>query len=213
VTSSGENGTVPDPYTPETFYVFVDTSNHLVRHNLWFTRSIVAGALAPPVDASSNLMLTLNPSFAGDLSFFQKNITTDYSVEYSAERVRLEHFPHAPSRLVALYAFGSLDDARQASDLYRWPLSQVRQFTLEGGQVHRANMEIVSLMRHAWRAASIGEESQIALWSAYWSGAADYVMDLPDGPRRKIVHSGCLWEYLVIGRLRLVGEPTKDMEP
>jgi len=209
----------------DVFFVFADMSNVVCWNNLRFTRSICSSGLAAaeshPSFRDAYLAGTANyvpfvPNNArtsGFVSMFTLNAQSMYEVEYDAEYVRSTEFPLLPSRLSAVYAFGSEKDCRKAHEVYGWDLADLRRFRLQRGpltRVHRANMEIVSLMRLALPRASWSREDRDAIWRHYWSGGGSFSAEIPvirDGaPGRQSFDSGEIWEYLIEGRLDLTGE-------
>jgi hypothetical protein len=209
----------------DTFFVFADTSNRTCWHNLHFTRSIsssgVAAAASDPVFREAYLNGTTNyvpfvpnnERSSGFVSLFTVHTTSQYEVEYDAEYVRYREFGMLPSRLSAVYAFGSAEECQKAHDLYGWDLSQVRRFRLVPhplNRVHRANMQLISLMRSAYPRASWSREERDAIWRHYWSGGGSLKVEIPvirnDAPAREWFESGEIWEYLIEGRLELIEE-------
>jgi len=205
------------------FYVFADTTNTVCWHNLRFTKTICSsGATAAASDPTFRevyLNGTANyfpyvPNSArsiGFVSLFSISATANYEVEYDAEYVRFREFPQLPSRLSAVYAFGSEEDCQKAHELYGWKLSELRKFRLvrdELTRVHRANMQIVSLLRSAYPRASWSREERDRIWRQYWSGGGSLSIEIPvienDAWGRKWFESGEIWEFLVEGCLKLV---------
>lgn len=161
-------------------------------------------ALYAPLIPNANLKMPA-------MSLFSIAITSTYEIEYDAEYVRFREFARAPSRFSSLYAFGSQEDCEAASRLYQWPLEAVRSFELVPhslNRVRRVNMEIVSLMRTAYRLASWSREQRDATWRHYWSGGGEYSIEVPvlqhGAVVRRQLSSGVIWEYLIEGRLDLV---------
>ena len=136
--------------------------------NLRFTKSITSagfaaagsdpGFLEAYVHGTANYVPFV-PNTArttGFVSLFTVHAASQYEVEYDAEYLRYREFSTLPSRLSAVYAFGR-EDSRKAHELYRWDLSTLRRFRLVRHpltRVHRANMQIVSLMRSVYPRAS-----------------------------------------------------------
>lgn len=190
---------------PEHVFVFVDRSNFITAHNLDVTGTFVSSGLTGIT--GDNLPFVLNPSFAGALSPFLSNTIAGYRVEYDAEMARRRHAPEAPSRLTSVYAFGDEESCRLAAERHRWDLNQVEEFALVPSpvlRVRRVNMEIVSLAMYAYPRAAWSGEDIDAFWRAYWSGADGFTVELPQPPVHVPFASGCLWEYLIEGSLRLV---------
>lgn len=207
----------------EIFWVFTDTSNVACWHNLRFTKSISSSgftaAASDPAFRDAYVRGTANyapyvPNNGRSSSFvslFTIHATSQYEAEYDAEYLRYHEFPTLPSRLSAVYAFGREEDCRKAHDLYHWDLGTLRRFRLIRdplNRVHRANMEIVSLMRSFYPRASWSREERDNIWRHYWSGGGSLRVEIPvirdDTPSRQWFESGEIWEYLIEGRLKLV---------
>jgi len=208
---------------PEFFFVFANTLDVMCWHNLRFTESIVSSGIASAASDPAFLKLYVEgkanyapfvPNDArscGFISRFAISAVSHYQVEYDAEYVRFNEFGTRPSRLSAVYAFGTEDDCRKANVQYGWDLKQVKKFRLIDNpltRVHRANMEIVSLMRSVHERASWAPEERDRIWRHYWSGGGSISVEIPvipdDSPKRQQFESGEIWEYLIEGRLELV---------
>lgn len=205
------------------FFVFADTSNMMCWHNLRFTRMISSSGISA-VDTNPSFReayLRGSANYApyvpssgrscGFVSLFTVNVTSQYQVEYDAEFTRFHEFPTLPSRFSAIFAFGNEDDCRKAHELYRWDLSTLRRFRLIPNplnRVHRANMEIISLMRSVYPRGSWSREEREAIWRHYWSGGGSLKVEIPiirnDAFAREWFESGEIWEYLIEGHLELV---------
>lgn len=209
----------------DTFLVFADTSNVTCWHNLRFTRSIASSGFAAAASdqafreayirgtANYAPFVPNDARSSGFVSLFTVNTQSQYEVEYDAEYVRYHESPTLPSRMSAVYAFGTEEDCRKANELYGWNLSELRRFRLVRDpltRVHRANMQIVSLMRFAYPRTSWSREERDAIWRHYWSGGGSLKVEIPvirdDAPGRQWSESGEIWEYLIEGRLELVDE-------
>lgn len=146
-----------------------------------------------------------NTAYFGWPTPFVSGVTTDYRVEWDAEVARRAHFPAVPSRLSAIYAFGDMATCHEVSVKHGWNISEVQRFRLvphEGNRAHRVNMEIVSLMRSAYRRGMWTPDQLDAIWRSYWSGGGALQLELPiDGVRFEAVDSGEISEYLVEGVL------------
>jgi len=203
---------------PDRFYVFVNEQIPAVAHNMQFTRqlsSAAAGGWSDPdfvqryiANEVDWLPFLPNPTATPWISFFGVSLTASFRVEYNAEVERRLQHPDKPSRLSAVYAFGSLEDAEQASSLYGWQPTMLREFELLEHpltRIARCNMEIVSLARFAARISETNPDDETKLWDAYWAGQGDVVMELPTARlgEREERHSGIMWEYLIDGMLRL----------
>ena len=139
------------------------------------------------------------------MSPFAAGALSNYSVEYDAERCRRAAFPHAPSRLTAVYAFDSADTCREANRRYGWDLSTVVPFdVMHVLRSIRVNMELVSLARHAYATSMLDGQMRDHLWRSYWAGADSYATDLPtiDAKGLRAVAVDALWELLIDGQLQ-----------
>jgi hypothetical protein len=209
----------------EIFFVFVDTSNVACWHNLRFTKSITSSGFSAAHsdlkfrEAYENGTAIYAPFVPNEnrsssfVSFFTVQAASEYEVEYDAEYLRCHQFPIAPSRLSAVFAFQSKDDCRKAHDLYKWDLGNLRKFRLirdRFTRVHRANMEIVSLMRLVYPGAIWSREDRDSIWRQYWQGGGCLRVEIPvvrgDAFTRQWFECGEIWEYLVEGRLELVDD-------
>jgi hypothetical protein len=214
-----------EPAGHGTFLVFANTLNVTCWHNLRSTRSITSAGFVAAVDDPTFRDAFLRgtatyapfvPNTARSSSFvslFTITAQSLYEVEYDAEYLRSHEFPLLPSRFSAVYAFGSDEDCQRAHERYGWDLSEVRRFRLVPhplNRVHRANMEIVSLMRSIYPKASWSREDRDAVWRHYWSGQGPLAVEIPaihnNEPDRESIQSGEIWEYLIEGRLELLGD-------
>lgn len=200
---------------PEWVYVFVNPYNSVAVLNLRNTGqyvSPVAGHLHEPEFARAYsageadfLPFVPNSSLSmGSMSPFVVGAISDYRVEYDAELARRAFFKDAPSRLTGIYAFESLEMCHAADAKYRWGMEQVQRFQpVNVLRAVRVNMEIVSLARVAYRRAMMSAEGIEHLWRAYWSGAADCEMELPnvDGTQYERASAGTIWEWIIDGVL------------
>jgi hypothetical protein len=213
------------PAEKRTYYVFADTNDPMCWHNLHFTRCItsagVSAASSDPVFAAaySNGTAIYVPYVpnsnrsSGFISRFSITAAATYTVEYDAEYTRYKDFSLLPSRFSCVFAFASEEDCKKANKLYGWDLAQVRKFRLvdiPGTRVHRANMEIISLMRGVLSHASWNEQERQNIWRHYWSGGGSMKVEIPvvrnGSPQRQLFESGEVWEHLIEGRLELIDQ-------
>ncbi|PCI43871.1 MAG: hypothetical protein COB41_06065, partial [Proteobacteria bacterium] len=135
------------------------------------------------------------------LSPYLLSAINDYRIEYDAEIYREENHPLYPSRLSALYAFGSIETCRLVSEKYGWPLDAVQQFRLKDWpltRIAKVNMEHVSLARRAYKISMMQDIDR--LWGGYWTGFDEIILELPSSNfERKQYNSGVIWEYLIEG--------------
>lgn len=195
---------------PDPFFIFVSQSSPTT----WLNFNLNGAFFSTPATGSADDFLPFvpNPNFAGSLSPFLANVMTDYRLEWDAEHARRAHAPEAPSRLGAVFAFGSYADCQRVSQIHGWDLAQVERFRPALGvpiAVRRVNMEIVSLMRSAYTLAAWDAQSLDAIWSAYWRGEATITVDVPAPPPqlRQQATCNCIWEYLIDGRVEKVVSP------
>lgn len=76
-------------------------------------------------------MFIPNPNFSGFVSMFQSNLLQDYKTEYNLELSRRANFNNYPSRLEALFLFGTTEEAIKYRVHHPWhvggrPLVSVR---------------------------------------------------------------------------------------
>ncbi len=131
----------------------------------------------------------------------------EYWVEYDAELCRKRYYPKYPSRLYAIFAFGDYETCEKVRRIYDWNLSTVKKFRLEIDnftRVIKVNMEIVSLMRTAYKHGFFDNKTKNDIWKNYWDGTGDIDLELPVGSERKIRSSGVIFEYLIEGKLVLI---------
>jgi hypothetical protein len=111
---------------PDDFYIFVTSDNPTMLWNIEHIGNISSSAFAAygsipefraQYDAGEDdwLPFVPNPKFQHFLSSQSLRTTSNYRAEYHAECVRQRSFRQAPSRLSAVFAWGSLDEARQAA--------------------------------------------------------------------------------------------------
>jgi len=199
-------------------FIFVNFLRGTTRHNLRLTKQFTSAGYTAALQNSASRAkyisgaMTYAPFAPANpdclfISPFAMSVMNDYRIEYDAERIRLMKFPLLPSRLSATYAFGDFATCELVSKKYGWPLDTVRKFRLERDEltrVHKCNMEIISLMRHAYMVSSSSGRGDELVWESYWSGHGNLQMELPDIDfKRKTYDSGEIWEYLIEGRLLL----------
>lgn len=146
---------------------------------------------------------------ANVLSPYFLTAINDYRIEYDAEACRMRQFPHFPSRMSAVYAFGDYDSCKAVSEKYTWCLDSVYRFRLRESplnRVIRVNMEHLSLARHAYRVSLLEDIENI--WTHYWKGGGDMAMELPGRQfKRERYESGVIWEFLIEGVVEHVDHP------
>jgi len=205
---------------PETFYVFVDQANTMTWHNFNMVGQLCSSSFVAATEPSTAqdyangtfevLPYVSNPNYVPTfMSPFMAGILAPLGVEIDAERFRRLMAPEAPSRLLCTYAFGSYADCCEAARRYGWALGEVHEFKAVPDaylRVRRVNMEIVSLALTAYARSATDESVRTALWSAYWNGLDNLVLELPAPPPtlRSQMASGCLWEYLIDGCVQRV---------
>jgi len=203
---------------PEIFYIFVSQTNLMAQHNLKFTKQFSSGTVfdwSNPefVERYNNGAVDYLPFIINQnktchvLSAFENSITAEYRVEYNAEMQRYLHFNLCPSRLSAIYAFGSYSECETVSKKYGWDLSSVRQFQIIDSpltRIAKVNMEIVSLDRYAQRISMCDGPTIEVTWAAYWKGMSGIEVELPTVEGRQVFRSGLIWEYLIEGVVRLL---------
>ena len=144
-------------------------------------------------------------NFRFPLSPYCMTAINEYRIEYDAEYYRMELCPKFPSRLSAIYAFDSYETCKTVSQKHGWNINEVREFKVKAEHlisVVKVNMEIISLLKHAYKVSHLSEQSLRNIWKSYWSGVGNIQMELPvvDGDRT-LCDSGIIWEYLIEGTL------------
>ncbi len=203
---------------PRTFYIFCNQLNPVTYHNLRYAKSFSsAGFTQAGFDEISRQRYqdgtaTYLPFAKAEptiqtMSPYLLTAMNEYRVEYDAEQVRLRYFPKLPSRLSAVFAFGTMESCREVSEKWSWNLNSVKRFELvphELNRVTKANMEVVSLARGAYKSASWDVSQIESIWRHYWSGQAELQLDIPARQGREVTASGIIWEYLIEGQVRLI---------
>jgi len=180
------------PSVPSEFFIFVDRSLPMTRHNFEVTKTFTsrfADLLQTPEGERrldrfevDPMPFKQNPDQHPTLSPFSVNLSKELWIEWEAERVRRDVASQAPGRLSALYAFGDEATCRDVAARYGWDLSSVRRFTLNTALRSRAirvNVEVVSLMRAVYPRASWQTEDANVIWSHYWTGGEDLPLEIP----------------------------------
>jgi len=200
-----------DEVAPQEFFIFVNQFNWQTQHNFRLTGKFFSAGFTSlelpgflqkflegkvrylPYEPCAMELMAVSPYFLTAIN--------DYRIEYDIEVFREKHCRLFPSRLSALYAFGSEADCVEVNRRYGWPLDSVRRFKLIDhplNRVVRVNMEHVSLARHVYRASEFSDGDY--LWRAYWSGRGNVSIKLPVlGAADETCHSGVIWEYLIEG--------------
>lgn len=207
------------------YFIFVDLNNSLTKYNLEIAGKIFSSGYASMdgnidfahkyINGQANyLPLVINNERSSNfLSFYCSSVTVNYRIEYDTEMTRFHYFPKFPSRLSAVFAFATEEDCRKARDFYQWDLSTVRKFRLLPDaltRVAKVNMEIISLMRYAYRNGMWTGEQVEHIWKHYWSGGGSLEIEIPTMQpppnTHKKLSSGEIWEYLIEGVLELQGD-------
>lgn len=209
---------------PDRFYVFVNAADPMVWHNVNNVGAIVsAGAAMASEDpafgsayadgTAEYAPFVPNPGLASRfVSKFSISASSSYAIELELENFRRKFHPLCPSRLSCVFAFGSEEDCRRVAQKYRWDISTVRMFHLAPTppytRIHRANMELVSLLRGVFGMGSISQNEFKKYCEYYWAGGGRISVEVPitgpDGIERRVSTCDEVWEYLIEGRLNLV---------
>ena len=175
---------------PDEFFVFVTTKHPVVLWNVDRMKNIYSAAAAAYAtdesfrqgyDAGEDEWLPFipNPSYSGPLSWQTLRTTTNYRVEYHAETVRRRGFRTAPSRLSAVFAWGSLEEAREAASQPggRYKGKPLKRCLLRGPPLRalRANSNVIPLARSLEAEGALTPELVESIWSTYWSGSGERV--------------------------------------
>jgi hypothetical protein len=188
---------------PEEFFVYVTEDDPVVRWNI----------------EDEWLPFVPNPSYPGFLSMQTLRTTTNYRAEYHAEVVRRRAFRTTPSRLSALFAWGSLEEARAAATSQsggRYRRRPLKRCALRGPPLRalRANGEILPLARSLERTGASTPELVDAIWGTYWSGSGERVgfnaVSSSDLRTREETWSReePLWEWLLDASLDVIEDVT-----
>ncbi len=97
--------------SPRDFWVWVNPSNWLVKHQISVVGCFVSAGHVGR--ANSNLPFIPNPKFKGDVSPFSIGVTHYYTAEYNFEINREHYFHEYPSRLNAIYLLRSEAESLQ----------------------------------------------------------------------------------------------------
>lgn len=201
------------------FYIFINPHNFMANWQANTIKQLTSSGYTFALMSEENrrayeedridyLPFIKNPSYNCFISPFCVNAMNDYRIEHDCELVRKNYFPNSPSRLSAIFAFGDMERCKQVSMKYGWPLSQVRKFELmenELTRVLKANMEIISLARHAYANSGIDQQTIESIWKAYWNNERNVKFEmLSTDLNRRILESGAITEFLIEGRLKLV---------
>ena len=201
------------------FYIFIDQYSPITVLNLKNTKCFLSAAY-------SNCSLDTNflkKYLEDNVDYFpfvphEKNLPiispyclsaiNDYWVEYDAELCRKHYYPKYPSRLSAIFAFGDYETCIKVDREYDWDLRTVKKFRLnidDLTRVIKVNMEIVSVMRTAYKRGFFDDKTKNDIWKNYWNGTEGIDLELPDvESERKKYHSGVIFEYLIEGKLVLI---------
>lgn len=214
---------------PKSLYVFIDPETYHAHWNLKITKSIFSSGYPYIPDNKEYLLRYLNgtyppypinPDTQPDTdtpspflnNLFRRAQQHEFDFENDLERVRKTLFPSLPSRLTAIFAFGSYEDCQNVGNRYKWDLSTIKEFTLQRNILNKvaiANMNLISLVRPLYKKRIPNQAISDAIWGDYWSGSDKLQVDLLpfDAPiKEKIMEdlSEPCWEYIIEGRLQLV---------
>jgi len=157
---------------PKDFWVWVNPSNWLVRHQISIVGGFTSGGLIPN-GQKSNLMFIPNPDFTGDITPFQHGVMREYMAEYNLEMGR-EHYGFAdyPSRLNAIYLFDEEQEALKYKERHMTHvgdriLKKVRSVTPCVYSKHDSSWVDFLRLPHSTDPATISFISK-----AYWTGVS-----------------------------------------
>jgi hypothetical protein len=211
---------------PTEFFVFITTDDLMVRWNVEILRSIDSAAVAAYAspefrlryDAGEDVWLPFvpNPNPPNFLGSQSHRAATNYRAEYNAECVRMRQFRQAPSRLSAIFAWGSLDEAREAlaRNRGRYKSRPLKRCVLAAPPLRaiRVNSEVVPIARRMEAMNASTAELIHDVWGTYWSSSSRQVgfnaITGFDPLKRKdiLTRAEPLWEWLLDGSLRIVGD-------
>ncbi len=212
---------------PDEFFVFVTTKHPVVLWNVERMKNICSAAVAAYAtdetfrqgyDAGRDEWLPFipNPSYSAPVSWQTMRTTTNYRAEYHAETVRRRAFQTAPSRLSAVFAWGSLEEAREAASQLggRYKGKPLKRCILRGPPLRalRANSHVIPLARNLEADGAATPELLESIWSTYWSGSGERVgfntVSSSDLSSRQDNWSRAdpLWEWLLDASLDVIEE-------
>lgn len=150
------------------------------------------------------------------LSPYAAGATAPYRVELAAEAWRREHLPLAPSRLSAIFAFESHEQALAANEHYGWSddlrdLFRFRVVEHDLNRLLRANGEVIQCARAAYRQGPPDAETEDRLWRHYFNDGRDFELDLPVGTGVQRCSWGYVPELLIEGVIELDDEPGRGL--
>lgn len=197
----------------EKYFVFINMDNPIVKSSFGSSRRVTSAgfthALANPefrvkyLSGSADYLPFMPNPKKDNLgsSLFSLSVTDNYRAEYNAEVHRKQFFPCLPSRLSCIYAFKDYSQCQKAIRKHKWLESNIIEMYLEEhplNRVHKANMEIVSLVRGFGHTSCLSPEDEQNVWRHYWEGKGDITIESPLLGRHS---SGEIWEYLIEGSL------------
>jgi hypothetical protein len=161
--------------SPMDFWVWVDLSNAIVRHQISIRGSFMSAG--GTCRGESNLPFLPNPKFAGDISPFTVGVTQQYSVEYNLEICREQSFSSYPSRLNSIYLLRTEMEALEYKQRHPTHVSNrvLRKVRTEGEYVystHDSSWVDFMRLKHGLDSQTIDQVAE-----AYWQG--DNVKDHP----------------------------------
>jgi hypothetical protein len=155
---------------PKEFYVWVDPTDFLVRHNAGLVGVFTCGPM-PGVDAgTSKLMFIPNPKFSAHISPFQHGMIRAYLADYNLELTRAEYFPRYPSRLDACFLLQNAETAHQYEAAHPEHVKgrSLKQVVTEGTHVYSIHdAGWIDFLRGP---GSKDQETLKAVGDRYWSG-------------------------------------------
>lgn len=211
-----------DEEAPEEFYIFVSQSNLLTQWNFNVTKTFSSSGFTSCCndkkfeekfkDGSASYLpfgkCQVDSLF---LSPFLLKTILNYRIEYDAEIYRKDNCPLYPSRISAVFAFGSIESCEIAAERHKWLMANVRKFRIKEWpltRVAKVNMEHVSLANFAYINSSMTAGSIENFWSRYWKGFDEIIIEIPfnfveidSSPtiERQKFKPEVLWEYLIEG--------------
>jgi len=209
---------------PDEFFVVVTTEDPVVSWNMSLgtisSASVARAAQAPQeyfAQQDQWFPFLPNPEFRTAVSWQLMRVIANYQVEPKAEHVRSTHYPHLPSRLGCLFAWGSLDDVREArrrmGGRFKGPVKRC-SLASEPLRLARCNSAVISFARRAEERNFLSDMMVTEhVWHTYWSGSGeplvverDHAMDPSGAPDQVRMSDEPLWEWLIDGSLRIEGD-------
>jgi hypothetical protein len=162
-------GNLDMSHTQRDFFVWVDPSDFLVRHQV----SIVGCFTSTPVETGQPCLMFLpNPDFQTFVSPFQNNLLRAYLAEYNLELGRERLFPLYPSRLQAIFLLSSEDEAHAYAETHPKHVANRILKRAHTNGPYRFSIHDSSWVDFLRQTLMIDQQSLDLAARAYWTGVA-----------------------------------------